>query len=115
MCVRVIDGLSCSCGVIVVVLYSVRLFRYREDDPSTELKPLTTYGFRIRAFNAFGASAYTSRHFTTGPSHADVHAPVVARCSADSVTLRWDPRSAIGAKIATLQTLFDAIDTDGSG
>ncbi len=81
----------------------------------TDLQPLTTYTFRVRAFNAFGAGPYTTRHLTTGPASADITAPVVARCGPDSVTLRWDPHSEIAARLATLQELFDAIDTDGSG
>jgi hypothetical protein len=79
------------------------------------LEPLTTYVFRIRAFNAFGGSPYCTRHFSTGPAQSDIPAPMVVRCGPDSVTLRWDVYTEMAARMATLQELFDAIDEDGSG
>mgnify|MGYP006089372395 CR=1 FL=1 len=51
------------------------------------LEPNTTYTFRLRAFNGFGAGPYTRGEFTTRPSAPAC--PVLVRSGTNTVTLRW--------------------------
>ena len=52
-----------------------------------DLEPNTTYTFRLRAFNGFGAGPYVRGEFTTQPSPPAQ--PVLISTSTNSLTLRW--------------------------
>jgi hypothetical protein len=69
------------------------------------LTPSTTYLYRIRGVNPFGASA---------PSNA-VPAPVMVKCTSTSVTLCWEVSAELEAKLARLREVFEGIDVDHSG
>lgn len=52
------------------------------------LKPGTSYTFRIRAFNGYGPGPYNWENFTTRPARP--MQPVALSKSPNTVTLRWE-------------------------
>jgi Ca2+-binding EF-hand superfamily protein len=77
------------------------------------LKPGTSYQFRIRGFNGFGPGEYTYRIFTTRTDAPPP--PRVMKLSSDSVTLRWSFSEQFYVRMDELSKMFKRIDADNSG
>ena len=77
------------------------------------LEPATTYSFRLRGLNGFGAGDFSYAQFTTRP--AAPAPPRVIRLAHDSVTLRWVFSASFFKALEQLKSLFDLADRDGSG
>ena len=77
------------------------------------LRPGTSYQFRIRGFNGFGPGEYTYRIFTTRTDAPPP--PRILRLSSDSVTLRWSFSETFFARMDELARMFKRMDVDNSG
>jgi len=73
----------------------VEIYRDESSDVETmknrylanDLKPSTTYTFRLRAWNTFGHSPYTYVTYTTHP--VSPPSPVLEKASIDKISMRW--------------------------
>lgn len=78
-----------------------------------DLAPGTSYSFRIRGFNGFGAGDFTYKIFQTRP--AVPARPMITSLSSDSVTLRWTFNASFFKCLDELKRIFDRADADDSG
>ena len=77
------------------------------------LQPGTTYMFRVRGFNGFGAGEFTYKQFSTRPIAPVV--PRIIKLSSDAVTLRWTFTPAFFKCLEELKKMFSNADSDKSG
>ena len=70
-----------------------------------DLEPNTTYTFRLRAFNGFGAGPYVRGEFTTLP--CPPARPVMISISTNSLTLRWKFGEKNAANFSSLRRLIE--------
>eukprot|EP00595_Chromulina_sp_UTEXLB2642_P002594 CAMPEP_0196767890 /NCGR_PEP_ID=MMETSP1095-20130614/42081_1 /TAXON_ID=96789 ORGANISM="Chromulina nebulosa, Strain UTEXLB2642" /NCGR_SAMPLE_ID=MMETSP1095 /ASSEMBLY_ACC=CAM_ASM_000446 /LENGTH=929 /DNA_ID=CAMNT_0042136685 /DNA_START=1108 /DNA_END=3894 /DNA_ORIENTATION=- len=78
-----------------------------------DLKPGSSYLFRIRGINGYGPGEFLYKVFTTRPTTPST--PLVTFVSSDSIALRWNFSRSFFKRLDELKKVFQLADTDRSG